>query len=398
MGRLVVWLGIANVFQLALGFVLYAVLGRWLGVAMLGEISFALAVVAIADMVAQGGMTSIITREAAARPKNDGSLLGTALGIRAIFALVAGGIVAAVAGPWAALLMAGTIGQAGVCILRAKLIKVPLAAANLLPNGLVIITVIPLAIYAPPSAVLALAAYACARVLAAVGQVLLARAQLVSPVSWAAARARKLIEESWPLWVSEMLLIAFSRIDILMMRAILPAGRAEEAIGWYQAARSLSDGGIYVMGAMVTVAFPLMSAMRDKSPARMVRIMKKIMGMGVLAGGAAMLGTLLLAPYVIRLAFGGEFLPSATALRILSLSFPIAVVNGVLCNLLVATGRQWSVALSAATMVAVNIAGNLWAIPAHSFNGAAAMAVLVQMVGLVQFGWLTRNIRNGRET
>jgi len=394
MGRLAVWLGLANVLQLGLGFAFYAVLGRWLGVARLGEIGFALAVVSIADMASQGGLSNIITRDAAARPRDDGKLLGTALGLKAVFALLAGGIVAAVAGPWAAILLAGTIGQAGVCILRAKLLKVPLALANLMPNGLAILAIAPLAALAvPPSAALALAAFSSARVVAAVGQVLVARSRLLRPVSFAMGKARELLEESWPLWISEMLIVLFTRTDILMMRWLMPVADADRAIGWYQAARSLSDGGNFVLGALVTVAFPLMSAMRGKPPARMQAVLSRAMRFGWLAGLAGLAATLVLAYPAIRLLFGAAFIPSTNALLIMAPCFPLGVVNGILSTLLIAAGRQKAFMISAVTLVAVNIAGNYLAIPRYSFLGAAAMTTAMQAIGLVQLLWLTRDLR-----
>ena len=394
MGRLAVWIGLANALQLVLGFALYAVLGRWLGVARLGEISFAMAVVAIADMAAQGGLSNIITREAAVRPKSDGALLGTALGIKALFAVVAGGIVAAVAGPWAALLLAGTIGQAGVCILRAKLLKVPLALANLMPNGFAILVIAPLAVFFPPSALLALAAFGIARAVAAVAQILLTRAYLVRPISFAVHRGRELLRESWPLWLSEMLIVMFARVDILMMRWLMPVADADRAIGWYQAARTLADGGNFVLGALVTVSFPLMSAMRGKPPAKMQAVLARAMRFGWLAGLAGLAATVVLAYPAVRLLFGKAFVPSVNALLIMAPCFPLAVVNGILATLLIACGRQKAFLFAASTLVGVNVIGNYFVIPAYSFLGASAMTTVMQVIGMVQLLFLTRDLRN----
>jgi len=393
MGRLAVWLGIANGLQLLLGFALYAVLGRWLGVAMLGKIGFAMAVVSIADMAAQGGLSNIITREASARPRCDGPLLGTALGIKSAFAVLAGGVVAALAGPWAAFLLAGTVGQAGICILRAKLLKVPLAVSNLMPNGLAMLVIAPLALLVPPSVTLALAAFGLARAVAAGGQILVARAYLLRPLSFALVRGRELLRESWPLWISEMLIVVFARADVIMMRWLLPGGDADRAIGWYQAARTLAEGGNFVLGALVTVSFPMMSALRGKPPARMQAVLARAMRFGWLAGGAGLLATLLLGYPAIRILFGEAFIPSVRALLIMSPCFPLAVVNGILSTLLIAAGRQKAFLLAACTLVAVNIAGNYWVIPAWSFNGAAAMTTAMQVIGMVQLLWLTRDLR-----
>jgi O-antigen/teichoic acid export membrane protein len=393
MGRLAVWLGLANAVQLVLGFALYAVLGRWLGVARLGEIGFAMAVVAIADMAAQGGLSNIITREAAARPKSDGSLFGTALGFKAVFVAIAGAVVAVVAGPWAALLLVGTVGQAGVCILRAKLLKIPLAAANLMPNGFAMLVIAPLAVFFPPSAVLALAAFGSARVAAAAGQLLLTRAHLVRPVSFAMRRGRELLEESWPLWLSEMLIVLFTRTDILLMRWLLPVADADRAIGWYQAARSLSDGGNFILGALVTVSFPMMSAMRGKPPARLQAVLARAMRFGWLAGLAGLAATVVLAYPAIRILFGKAFVPSVNALLIMAPCFPLGVVNGILSTLLIAAGRQKAFLLSAASLVAVNVAGNYFVIPRFTFLGASAMTTAMQAIGLAQLLWLTRDLR-----
>jgi len=270
---------------------------------------------------------------------------------------------------------------------------VPLTLANLMPNGFAMLVIVPLAIYSPPRAVVALAAFGVARLAAAIGQVLMARARLLSPISFAMKKGTHLLAESWPLWASEMLIVVFARADILMLRWLMPVADADRAIGWYQAARTLADGGNFVLGALVTVSFPLMSAMRGKPPAKMQAVLSRAMRFGWMAGLAGLAATLLLAYPAVRLLFGKPFIPSVAALIIMSPTFPLAVVNGILSTLLIAAGRQKAFLVAAINLLIVNVVGNYFLIPAYSFRGAAAMTTAMQVIGLAQLLWLTRDLR-----
>ena len=395
MARLALWLALANAVQLVLGMARSVVLGRWLGVEAFGELGYILALVTLADIAAQAGLSNIVTREVAAVPGRDGRIFGASLALRTAMVVVMGAVVWALVGPWAALMLLGTVGQLGVSVIRAKLLRGPQIAANLLPGSLAVAGVLACAAVAKPSAGVAIAALALAGAAASAGQLLIAGASLKGKLSAGMRVAAALLRESWPLWLSEILIVTFSRMSVLMLRWLQPGSAGNESIGYFQIAYTLTEGGNFVLGALVMVTFPMMSAMRNAPAGRLKYVLGKAMRFGLLAGGGAMVAQLALGSPVVRILYGSEYSPAVPALMAMAPILPLAVVNGVLATLLVAAGLQvWVLAFNV-VFLAFNALANFWAIRAFGFTGAAAVTTATNSIAFALFWWKTGFLRRG---
>jgi O-antigen/teichoic acid export membrane protein len=386
---LTAWLAAANLAQLVLGVAQSVILGRWLGVAVYGELGYLLSMVMVADAVAQAGLPNIVIREVAARPRGDGLVFGTAMAIRLALALAAAAAVWPVAGPWASALVLGYAGSLGVSALRAKLLRGPQIAASLLPILLSTAALALLAARMAPSAPLALAVLAVAGLLAGAGQFAIAKVHLLSGLGWSLWQGRRLLEESWPLWLGTLVVAWMYRIDVFLLKALPGPVASADAIGWYQAAFKPIESGHNLLGALVLTAFPLFSA-RAHRPAALRSALDANLRHARLFGGAAMLAALAGGPWAIRLLYGEAYAQSGPAIRLLAPALVLVLTNALLASLLTAAGRQRELLWITVAMVAFKLAGNLAVIPVWSFTGSAAMTTLTEAFGFGLLWWRVR--------
>ncbi len=381
--RLAGWLAAANLVQLLLGVARQGVLGRWLGEEELGRLAYALALVALADALPVGSQ-QITVREAAAKPGRDGLWLGTGLLVRvpqaALLALGLWGHPAA--GAWAGvLLIARNVERFTTGALAAARRRGAQVAAALAAGVVSLAAVLAVSRGAAPDWRQALAALAGAGVAGGGVSFALARAGLSSALAWSAPAARTLVRASAPIWVAQLAVGLLYRLDVLMLRWLLPAAEADRQIGYYQPAYALIESGHLLLGAVVTAAYPVFASMRAAAPAKLAAAWRTSVRAAALAGLAAAAATALLAGPVIALVFGDAFAPGATALRWLAPALPLVAVGSLTASLLTAVRRQGDVTRVTLLLVAVNALVNCWAIPRWGFAGAAAATTLTEVVG-----------------
>ena len=387
---LTVWLAAANLVQLVLGLTQSVVLARWLGPAGWGELGWILSAVMVADAVAQAGLPNLVVREVAARPREDGRIAGTALVLRGALATASALVLWPVAGPWAGLLLVAYVGQLGGLVLRAKLARGPQIGANLLPITLSTAAIVVCARTEAPQASLALAVLAVATLVAGVGQLGLARARLATPPAWESGRAPGLLREAWPLWAGAILVAWMYRVDVFLLKHLLPPGEGGLALGYYQTAYKPVESGHFLLGALVMTAFPAFSAGmrgRTKAGAGLRKTVREALGHAWRLGGAAVVLALLLRPWAVRVLFGEAYAPSGPALRLLAPALLLVLLNALLASLLTAAGRQRELLWVTVALVAFKLAGNFAVIPAWSYRGSAAMTTLTEALGLGLLWW-----------
>jgi len=392
---LTAWLAASNLAQLALGVAQSVVLARWLGPAGWGELGWILSAVMVADAVAQAGLSNILVREVAAFPRNDGRTFGTVLALRGFLAAAGALVLWPLAGPWAGLLLVAYVGQLGGLVLRAKLERGFQIAANLIPITLSTAAVFAVARGRPADVPLALSVLAVATLVAAAVQLLLARARLASGLAWDRARAPALMREAWPLWAGAILVAWMYRLDVFLLKRLLPGGEGDLALGYYQTAYKPIESGHFLLGALVMTAFPAFSARAGK-PAALGETLKTAMRHARLFGGAAMIAALVLGPWAVRLLFGERYAPSGPAVQLLAPALVLVLANALLASFLTATGRQRELLMITVAMVAFKLAANLAVIPVWSYEGSAAMTTLTEAFGLGLLWWRVRKVQSAR--
>lgn len=170
----------------------------------------------------------------------------------------------------------------------------------------------------------------------------------------------------------------YNRVDVLILQAI----KGSETVGIYGVSyrvyEVLTLAAFYLMNTLL----PIIS--REKSRARLCQIYQKTLDVLILAGGMALVGTIIFAPLAIKVITWqrfGEFAQSVPALRILGLAVLIAYLNHITGYMIVVLGKQRGYFFIALAALIFNVSLNLLLIPVFSLFGAAWTTFLTE--GLV---------------
>lgn len=200
----------------------------------------------------------------------------------------------------------------------------------------------------------------------------------VRPV-WRLTRseARWLITVSWPLLLNSLLVNLFFRADVF----IIQAARGDHALGVYDAAYKFINTVLLVPTYFTLAVFPILSRYAASDQTRLIdsyRLATKFM---LIIAWPMTLGTVALAPLLIGILGGAEFLPdSASALRVLIWFLPLSYVNGVTQYVLIAVDRQRTITGAFAAAVVFNLGANLLLVPRFGIYAAAAVTVATEVV------------------
>jgi O-antigen/teichoic acid export membrane protein len=99
-----------------------------------------------------------------------------------------------------------------------------------------------------------------------------------------------------------------------------------------------------------------------------------------------------MAESIIRLAYGIRFLPTVPLLTIMGAKIPIVFTTLLIGTSLGAIGFQRKVALVSGINMLFNVVMNLLFIPVYGARAAALIAVLTELLGLVQLAFAMRSI------
>jgi O-antigen/teichoic acid export membrane protein len=391
--RLAGWLAAASAVQLLLGLAKSALLARWLGPDGFGRLGFVLDVVALAEMLAPLGLGWIVTREIAARPARAGLVLGSAVRLRLVLSMPLAAVAWWAGGPWAAVLLVANGGQLGTAALRGLGAQAAQVASSLLVAAATLVAAVA-CLPAAPSPGLALAALAAATLVGASGQLALAASAVRrrSRRAFAALRefSRPVASSLWraavPLWLGGLFVGLVYRLDVLMLRWLLPRGAWEAQVGWYKVAYALKESGDLVLGGLVVAAFPAFSTL-TRSRVSLAAAYDRAARAGWWAGLAACVLAWWLGGPAVRLLYGPDYAPAIRGLAWLAPALALVLQNSLASSLLVAVGRQREIAWVGGAMAAANAILNLWTIPRHGFVGAAAATTLTEGLGFLLLRW-----------
>lgn len=179
---------------------------------------------------------------------------------------------------------------------------------------------------------------------------------------------KEVLAFGFPLQINDILSFIFSRIDTLIIGALL--GPAD--IAYYEIARKIPDSLAHLYEAFRSVYFPFMSRLfalgERKKAAQMLNHSTRLISF------VSILGALIVLVFgndVISLLFSEKYLPSVPAFVLLMIALNVSLIGNVLGTSLVAVGDSNKPAIINAAHTAVSLASNLIFIPIFGIVGAA---------------------------
>lgn len=376
-----------RLWRLGLTFFLEAWLARSLGAEQYGRWSFLTAALVLLAPVAHLGLESIIIRELVRGGRRSGETLGTGVGLRLGGGLVAWALtVACVAfaspGNDRGALVAAAILGSGLMFQSAEVFdawfqsrveaRYSVFARNLGFGVAAIGKVFCIWHHAPLSAFAGLAVVELTLCAAALGACYRWRRRRADGdtgadrLRFSGETARRLLREGWPLAVAALAVAASQRADQLLLRAL--AGTREA--GLYAVASQLSEASYFVAVVVVSTLLPAILRARADAAAYRARLQETF---DLLVGAALVISGLLsvLAPVLVRGLLGPDYAPAAAVLSVHAWAAVFYYLGVVQSAWFLAEGLTvWS-GLVITLGATLNVALNLWLIPAWGITGAA---------------------------
>lgn len=380
------WLFAERVGRGVLVFAVGLVVARHLGPASLGTLSVAIAIVTLLAGWVQFGMDGVLSRDLLLEPERAGERLASAAVLRLMIGALA--LVALVALAWLA--RDGHAEEARLVLVLSPMVLLPAlllpdvwlrahlrgraaagaqlaaAAAGALLRVTFVVLKAPLAAFAAAAVVeLGVAAWLVHR--------LARREGLHAP--WRAARRatlHALVRECWPLALSGVAVVLYMKIDELMLRALL--GPAE--VGWYTAATRFTEIWFFLPAALASSLLPRLIAAKGSGADQYRRQMQRSYDLQVAAAYVIALPVSLTAPWLIAVAYGSDFAPSAPILTVHVWSVVFVFLGVARGQWLVQQGHGVFYLVSTLSGAGLNIGLNLLLIPRWGGVGAAAATVV----------------------
>jgi len=379
------WLLTSTTIRLIVGFLTTVWLTRYLGPSAFGLYSYVIALVMIFASVASVGMLSLVTRELVEQPDSQHRILGSAIVIRVI-----GALVAAVALALFALAVHPDMNhRIGLLIFGLVLLIQPLEVVSLFYESrtqsryIVWVELIASTFYLALVAAFIvmeldvrwfLVALLVQEIVVQVGALAIYTRHGYRPTGWRfdTTRARRLVGEGWPLVLSAVGAALYLRIDQVMLGQMSTAAET----GTYAAAARLSETWFVVPGLIVASAFPYLLRLRQTEPGQYARRLQQLYDLLAWLGIGVAVALTIAAPWLVSLLYGPEFGASSTILQIHVWGGVFIAMRAAFSKWLIAERLLLFSLVSQGAGAIVNIALNLVFIPSWGGVGSAWATVI----------------------
>ena len=390
------WMMFNQVFNLGVAFFVGVYVARYLGPANYGLLSFGLSVVTFLSVFTALGIREILVRNLVQEPDNYSTILGTALGLRVIAAVV-GIIIIFGISPLLSddsttrliliVLSFKTffstfeiIGSYFQSLVLAKKV-VPVSIAQTIITALVKLYLVSI----NASLVWFAAVFSLDLLIAAVGFIIVYQRVGGQLLAWKfnLSYARSLLKDSWPLVLAGFVGVIYMQIDQIMIKYMLD----EAAVGYYAVAVKFTSIWYFVGGIICSSLMPAVVSAKEKDEklyySRIQNLFELMVGIGI----AVAVPMSLIAYPLVDFLYGSAFLPAANVMiiHVWSLIFIFLGVAGSKW-LLVENLQIYNLNRSILSAI-INVGLNFWLIPTYGIQGAA-VATLVSHATSSYFGHL----------
>ena len=187
---------------------------------------------------------------------------------------------------------------------------------------------------------------------------------------------KNLIKDSIPFWMTSVFVIIYFRMDIIMLSIM----KGEEVVGWYAASYRLIDGLSVIPGVFISVIFPIFSKYYVDSKSSLEIAFRKSLKFITLIAIPIGIGTTILSNEIIMFIYGNGYVPSASALKILIWASVLSFINMTPSTLLNTTNKQKTLMIFTFIGAILNMVLNYLLIPSFSYKGAGIATVITEFV------------------
>lgn len=354
-------------------------LARYLGPEQFGLLSYALAVVAIFMSVTRLGMDSILVREVSMHPQEAAARVSTAFtvvfGAGVIGTLLLGATMYwfesdPQARQYVMIIGVGILLQSSYVVdwyFQGK-VKARRSSIVKMATVLVGLAVKLLLIWFGAGLEAFVLAYAFDFVLVASLFMLAYRFEGAGRLpSFDKSLARSLLNSAWPMVLSAMSIMLYTRVDQIMIRQLAGIGE----LGLYSAAIRLYEGWVVVPTVISISLIPAMAAMKGMPRETYERGLRLIFALLFWSSAAVGLAAVIWADKLIAVVFGNAYARSSGVLAVAMCTAPFAALGSISARYLTVEGLERKIALRTLLALLINVALNMALIPRYGIEGAA---------------------------
>jgi O-antigen/teichoic acid export membrane protein len=201
---------------------------------------------------------------------------------------------------------------------------------------------------------------------------------------------KKLIREALPMGIAVAITFLYFKMDIILLSIM----KSSAEVGIYSAAYKVIENIMFFPGMVVGLTLPLTSRYIFSERKKFEDISNKTFKIFLILIVPIVIGTLFLADDIIRFIGGADFAASANVLRVLIFALVFMFFGNFANNILLAGNLQKKLMIVLSFCAVFNIVSNLIFIPIYSYNGAAVISVLTELLVVIStFYLLAKNIR-----
>ncbi len=208
----------------------------------------------------------------------------------------------------------------------------------------------------------------------------------LEPLTWPKYFIRAL-----PLGASVIMVQIYNNLDTVMLGLMDKAA----VVGYYSVAYKVYFVLIGFLGLWQYTAIPVMNKRMSLDMSAAKIFLEKYIRLTILFFSPFIVLVFLLAPLIIRMAFGDEYIAAIPALRLLILSLlPIILSSNYGMLLLIPAGSFNNYFFSVASGAIVNVIFNYFFISHYSLVGAAGATIIAEITVLLMVIYFSKNIIN----
>lgn len=395
------WIIGGRLMNKLLAFLVGILTARYLGPGNYGLVNYAVAYTAFFAALCNLGISSVIIKNFADHPDEEGEAVGTALALRAVSSFLSAvmivSIVSVIDGDEPLTVLVAALSSIGLLFqifdtfnqwFQAKLWSKYASAASVVSYLAVSGYKLFLLMTGKSVTWFALATsvdYAAAAVL-----LLLAYRRKGGPkLSFSMKRAGELLRASSPFIIASLMVSVYAGTDKFMLKHMLD----EASVGHYAVAVSLSTTWAFLLQAVIDSVYPSVIHAFDGDKRIFERRNRQLYAIVFYAAGFISLVICLLACPIVSILYGPEYAPAAAPLRIVVWYTAFSYLGVARNAWMVCMDRQKYLKYLYTAAAVINVALNLIMIPRLGASGAAAASLVTQISTTVLLPALIRPLR-----
>jgi O-antigen/teichoic acid export membrane protein len=384
---------LVNVAGSVMGFLLAAALGRGLGDSGFGQYSFVMTWLMSLMLLAEFGLSTVLTRDLAAQPEQTHTYLVNSIVGKSLLSLPAllvllffspqlatqqnQAVIPAL--HWGTFfLFSGLVYSSFTAVFRAHQHMTPILWLTLTGQTVLLLGTILLLLAHQPLYLLIL--WAGLNQLIQCGLAFRFYQKLEHRPQQSLGVQSKLIKtlliRAWPFALAGLLAALQLRANSLILAYL----QGDQVLGWYAAANRFVETGKQLPAAFYSAMLPAMAALAGAKNSQQSQALTATLSrsrLGLLTfSGIAVIGSLLLAGPVLSLTYGPAYLPATLTLQLLAFSLIPSSQNSLLIIYLYACGDEKFVNLLTVLGIIINLGLCFWLIPTWGAAGTA-LALLI---------------------